>query len=138
MGFDWEGFFSMMGFEDFSYGSPWPNVEGGVNRTFTNLGIGKTVVVAFARNGERKEAELTLEQAPVHYQTAKRIKNKALGMIVSDMTFEVRGYFKFDESAPGVVIVKGQPGNPAAIGGLKPLEIITHVAIQERRVQDTV
>ena len=126
-GFDWEGFFSMMGFEDFSYGSPWPNVEGGVNRTFTSLGIGKTVVVAFARNGERKEVELTLEQAPVHYQTAKRIKNKALGMIVSDMTFEVRGYFKFDEAAPGVVVVKVQPGNPAAIGGLKPLEIITHV-----------
>ena len=43
------------------------------------------------------------------------------------MTFEVRGYFKFDAEAPGVVVVKVQPGNPAAIGGLKPLEIITHV-----------
>jgi len=128
-GFDWSAFFEMMGFsdEDFSGVSPWPNVERGVNRTFTDLGIGKKVVVAYVRGGERKETEMTLEQAPVHYQTAKRVKNKALGMIVSDMTFEVRGYFKFPSDAPGVVIVKVQPGNPAAIGGLRPLEIITHV-----------
>ena len=128
-GFDWESFFAMMGVDGdlFSDRSPWPNVEGGVNRAFTRFGIGKTVVIAYARDGERREATLTLEQAPVHYQTAKRIKNKRLGLIVSDMTFEVRGYFKFDAEAPGVVVVKVQPGNPAAIGGLKPLEIITHV-----------
>ncbi|MBO7721950.1 MAG: PDZ domain-containing protein [Kiritimatiellae bacterium] len=128
-GFDWEAFFSMFGLDgDFPSGaSPWPNVEGGVNRTFTRFGIGKKTVIAYSRGGVRKEAELTLEQAPVHYQTARRIKNKRLGMIVSDMTFEVRGYFKFDEKAPGVVVVKVQPGNPAAIGGLRPLEIITHV-----------
>lgn len=128
-GFDWSAFFEAMGFsdEDFCDVSPWPNVERGVNKAFTDLGIGKKVVVAYARGGERKEAEMMLEQAPVHYQTAKRIKNKALGMIVSDMTFEVRGYFRFAADAPGVVIVKVQPGNPAAIGGLRPLEIITHV-----------
>ncbi len=128
-GFDWGGFFGMMENldADFDFGSPWPNVEGGINRAFTRFGIGKKVVVAYVRNGMRMEAELTLEQAPVHYQTAKRIKNKNLGIIVSDMTFEVRGYFKFDETAPGVVVVKVQPGNPAAIGGLRPLEIITHV-----------
>ena len=132
--FDWGAFFSMsIGGEDEDYGgyydgvSPWPNVERGVNRTFTSFGIGKKVVVSYVRDGARKEVELTLEQAPVHYQTAKRIKNKDLGIIVSDMTFEVRGYFKFSEDAPGVVIVKVQPGNPAAIGGLRPLEIITHV-----------
>ena len=134
-GFDWsqyfgafegedEGMFGMM--FDMEY-SPWPNVEAGVNRVFTSFGIGKRVVVDYARDGERKEAELTLEQAPVHYQTAKRIKNKDLGIKVSDMTFEVRGYFKLDDKAPGVVVVKVQPGNPAAIGGVRPLEIITHV-----------
>ena len=132
--FDWGAFFSMsIGGEDEDYGgyyegvSPWPNVERGVNRTFTSFGIGKKVVVSYVRDGARKEVEMTLEQAPVHDQTAKRIKNKDLGIIVSDMTFEVRGYFKFAEDAPGVVIVKVQPGNPAAIGGLRPLEIITHV-----------
>ena len=134
-GFDWSGYFGafesededMLGMMFDAEYSPWPNVEQGVNRVFTSFGIGKRVVVAYARDGERKEVELTLEQAPVHYQTAKRIKNKDLGIKVSDMTFEVRGYFKLDDKAPGVVVVKVQPGNPAAIGGVRPLEIITHV-----------
>ena len=134
-GFDWSRYFGAFEGEDegllgmmfdMEY-SPWPNVEQGVNRVFTSFGIGKQVVVAYVRDGERKEAELTLEQAPVHYQTAKRIKNKDLGIKVSDMTFEVRGYFKLAETDPGVVVVKVQPGNPAAIGGVRPLEIITHV-----------
>ena len=134
-GFDWSRFFGAFEGEDedmfgmmfdMEY-SPWPNVEAGVNRVFTSFGIGKKVVVAYVRDGERKEVEMTLEQAPVHYQTAKRIKNKDLGIKVSDMTFEVRGYFKLDDKAPGVVVVKVQPGNPAAIGGVRPLEIITHV-----------
>ena len=134
-GFDWSEYFGafegededMLGMMFDREYSPWPNVEAGVNRVFTSFGIGKRVVVAYVRDGERKEVELTLEQAPVHYQTAKRIKNKDLGIKVSDMTFEVRGYFKLDDKAPGVVVVKVQPGNPAAIGGVRPLEIITHV-----------
>ena len=134
-GFDWSEYFGafeggdedMLGMMFDREYSPWPNVELGVNRVFTSFGIGRKVVVAYARDGERKEVELTLEQAPVHYQTAKRIKNKELGIKVSDMTFEVRGYFKLDDKAPGVVVVKVQPGNPAAIGGVRPLEIITHV-----------
>ena len=107
--------------------TPWPNVESGVNAEFTRLGIGKDVVVAYARDGERREAAMKLEQAPVHFQSAKRIKNKELGIKVADMTFEVRGYFKFGEDAPGVVVEKVQPGHPAAIAGVRPLEIITHV-----------
>jgi len=138
VGFDWSEYFDAFGGGDDEEGggiffgldddsTPWPNVERGVNRLFTKLGIGKDVVVAYARDGVRKEAGLKLAQAPVHFQTAKRIKNKSLGLKVSDMTFEVRGYFKFDAAAPGVVIVKVQPGNPAAIAGLRPLEIVTHV-----------
>ena len=134
-GFDWSEYFGSFdvgeeggGFMMFGGDySPWPDVEGGINRTFTDFGIGKAVVVAYVRGGVRREAEMTLEQAPVHYQTAKRVKNKQLGMIVSDLTFEVRGYFKLADDAPGVVIAKIQPANPAAIAGLRPLEIITHV-----------
>ena len=116
------GMFSSMGAV-----APWPNVESGVNAEFTRLGIGKDVVVAYARDGERREAAMKLEQAPVHFQTAKRIKNKELGIKVADMTFEVRGYFKLGDDAPGVVVEKVQPGHPAAIAGVRPLEIITHV-----------
>ena len=31
-----------------------------------------------------------LEQAPVHYRTARRIRNRTLGLVAADLTFSVR------------------------------------------------
>ncbi len=107
--------------------SPWPDVERGVNETFTKFGIGTEVEVGYASNGEKKEVRLSLAQAPTHFRSAKRFKSKALGAAFADLTFEVRGYYKLADDAPGVVVSKVQPGNPAAVAGLRPLEIVTHV-----------
>lgn len=134
-GFDWDEFFGAFDSDNEEFlemlgmhvPEPWPNVEGGINEVLTRIGIGRRVVVSFLRGAERKEAELVLEQAPVHFRTAKQIKNRTLGIKVADLTFEVRSYFKMKDDDPGVVVTKIQPGNPAAVAGLRPLEIITHV-----------
>ena len=94
---------------------------------FTKLGIGTKVVLAWISDGEKKESEIVLEQAPVHYRTAKRIRNRTLGLVAADLTFEVRAYLKLGEDAPGVVITKMQDGSPAAVAGLRPFEVITSV-----------
>ena len=94
---------------------------------FTKLGIGTKVVLAWASGGEKHEAELVLEQAPVHYRTARRIRNRTLGLVAADLTFEVRAYLKLADDAPGVVITKMQEGSPAAVAGLRPFEVITSV-----------
>lgn len=107
--------------------TPWPEVEGGVNETFTRLGIGTKVVLAWVQDGEKREAELMLEQAPVHHRTAKRVRNRQLGLVAADLTFEVRAYLKLADDAPGVVIAKMQEGSPAAVAGLRPCEVITEV-----------
>lgn len=107
--------------------TPWTQVESGVNATLTKLGIGTKVVLAWVSNGEKKEAELVLERAPVHYRTAKRIRNRTLGLVAADLTFEVRAYLKLADDAPGVVISKMQEGSPAAVAGLRPFEVITEV-----------
>ena len=107
--------------------SPWPDVEKGVNETFTKFGIGTEVDVGYASDGVKKEARLSLAQAPTHFRSAKRFKSKAMGAAFADLTFEVRGYYKLADDAPGVVVSKVQPGNPAAVAGLRPLEVITHV-----------
>ena len=60
-------------------------------------------------------------------KNAPKARNRALGLSVRDMTFEVRRFFKFDEKAPGVVIAKVKPGSPAAVAGLKPFELVTEV-----------
>ena len=93
----------------------------------TKFGIGTEVEVGYASNGEKKEVRLSLAQAPTHFRSAKRFKSKALGAAFADLTFEVRGYYKLADDAPGVVVSKVQPGNPAAVAGLRPLEIVTHV-----------
>jgi len=117
--------FSML--DKFGAPTPWPQVEGGVNEMFTKLGIGTKVVLAWISDGEKKESEIVLEQAPVHYRTAKRIRNRTLGLVAADLTFEVRAYLKLGEDAPGVVITKMQDGSPAAVAGLRPFEVITSV-----------
>ena len=114
-------------FDRYDAPTPWPQVEGGVNEMFTKLGIGTKVVLAWSSAGEQHEAELVLEQAPVHYRTAKRIRNRVLGLVAADLTFEVRAYLKLGDDAPGVVITKMQEGSPAAVAGLRPFEVITAV-----------
>ena len=107
--------------------TPWPKVEEGVNDVFTRMGIGTKVVIAWVSNGEKREAELVLEQAPVHYHTARRIRNRTLGLVAADLTFEVRSFLKLANDAPGVVISKMQQGSPSAVAGLRPFEVITSV-----------
>ena len=109
--------------------TPWPNAEGGVNGVFSRLGIGSKVVVAWVAVPERvrREAPMTLVQIPVHYNNARRSRNRDIGMTVCDMTYEVRTYFRLDDDAPGVVVSKLKPGDPAAVAGLRPYEIITDV-----------
>ena len=72
-------------------------------------------------------AQLVIEQGPPHYDAAPRHKSKALGLTVRDLTFEVRRYLKKTADQPGVVISKIDRGSKAAVAGLKPYEVITHV-----------
>lgn len=128
-GIDIESIFGRMPVSAFDrYGmTPWPQVESGVNEVFTRLGIGTKVVIAWVSGGEKHEAELVLEQAPVHYRTTRRIRNRTLGIVAADLTFEVRAFLKLADDAPGVVITKMQEGSPAAVAGLRPFEVITSV-----------
>ena len=63
-----------------------------------------------------------------HYKQSLRVVDKLEnGGAGLNLTYEVRGYYKLADDAPGVVVSKVQPGNPAAVAGLRPLEIVTHV-----------
>ena len=122
--FEHEGLLEMAGDQ---LPTPWEDVEKGVNATLTEFGVGAEVIVAWVRDGRRMEAKTKLELAPVHFRNAPRTRSKDLGITVADMTYEVRKYFKFGDDAPGVVVVKIKGGGPAAVAGLKPLELITQV-----------
>lgn len=128
-GRDWSMYFENE--EVFSYygitATPWTDVESDTNRELSKFGVGAKVTLIYLRDGKRCETELTLDAAPPHYKNAPKSRNRTLGTLVKDMTFEVRRFFKFDDKAPGVVIAKIKPGSPAAVAGLKVYELITEV-----------
>ena len=107
--------------------TPWSDVENGLNQELTKYGAGSKIIIVYVRDGKRNEVEVTLESAPPHYKNAPKARNRTLGILVRDITFEVRRFFKFDDKAPGVVVAKIKPGSPAAVAGLKVYELITEV-----------
>ncbi len=106
---------------------PWPPAESELNRVLTNLGFGTTVAAEFARDGKPFRETFTITQGPRHYDMAPQFDCDSLGMTVRDMTYEVRRYFLRRPDDPGVIIATLEPGSRAAVAGVKPLEIITHV-----------
>ncbi len=106
---------------------PWPSVASNLNRALTDMGFGKKYVAEFFHQGRVVKRQFEITQSPPHYEGAPRYKSKPLGLTVCDLTYEARRYFQKSEDDPGVVISKIEPGSKAAVGGLKPFEIITHV-----------
>lgn len=107
--------------------TPWPVLESGIRDTVAKFGIGARVDVSWVSGGVLRNGECVIALAPPHYQTAPRLRNGDLTIVVADMTREVRKYFKFDDKAPGVVISKVKTGGVGAVAGLRPLELIIEV-----------
>ncbi len=106
---------------------PWPSAEDEFTRALTDLGIGRKYVAEFFHDGEVLKKAFENVEGPPHFESAPRYKSKALGLTVRDFTYEVRRYFQKEADDPGVVISRIEPGSKAAVAGMKPFELITHV-----------
>ena len=107
--------------------SPWPPAENAFTRKLTDLGFGTKYAAEFFIDGQIVNKDFVVTQSPRHFDSAPRHKSEILGMTVRDLTFEVRRHLLMKPDDPGVVISKIEPGEKAAIAGIKPYEIITHV-----------
>ena len=112
--------------------TPWPNVNNTFNQSLTNLGFGTSARLDVFRNGEMFTKPFTVTQSPDHYNATARFESESLGMDVRDMTFEIRRYFQLTEEDAGVIVSKLEPGEKAAVAGLKPYEII--IAVNDQPV----
>lgn len=106
---------------------PWPAADSSLAQSLTRLGFGRAFELELFRDGEVKRIAMTVEQSPHHFDSAARHKNKALGITVRNLTYEVNRYFQRTTDEPGLIISKIEPGSKASVAGLKPYEIITHV-----------
>jgi hypothetical protein len=108
-------------------GAPWPSAENMVTRALTNLGFGRSFQGEFCRDGKTFTKDFKVVEGPPHFDAAPQHKSTKLGLTVRDLTFEVRRHFQKTPDDPGVIVSKIEPGERAAIAGLRPFEIITRV-----------
>lgn len=106
---------------------PWPLAEDEFTRALTDLGIGRKYTAEFFHDGKVLRKDFEIVEGPPHFESAPRYKSPALGLTVRDFTYEVRRYFQKGPNEPGVVISKIEPGSKAAVAGMKPFELVTHV-----------
>ncbi len=107
--------------------TPWPAVESGFIRSLTDLGAGTRFTIDVYRDTRLDAVAMEVVMGPSHYGSAPRQKLDALGVTVRDFTYEVRRYYQQAADEPGVIISKIEPGEKAAVAGIRPFELITHV-----------
>ncbi len=110
-----------------SVSRPWPSADSTLAQSLTRLGFGRPFELELFRDGDVKRLPMTVTQSPPHYDSAAKHKNKALGITVRNLTYEVNRYFQRSADEPGLIISRIEPGSKASVAGLKPFEIITHV-----------
>lgn len=107
--------------------TPWSSAENSFTRALTDIGVGQKYTAEFFHNGEVVKKDFVVVLGPRHYGSAPRYKSRSLGLTVRDLTYEVRRYFRTEAGDLGVIVSKIEPGGKAAIAGIMPYEIITHV-----------
>lgn len=107
--------------------TPWPPAESKLNRKLTDVGFDKKYVATFFTGGKEVKKTFTVLACPTHYESAPTHKSAALGVTVRDLTFEARRFFQKTATDPGVIVYAVEPGSRGGVGGLRPLELITHV-----------
>ena len=107
--------------------TPWPAAENAFRRALTDISFGTEYAAEFFHEGETSQRTFKVVEGPTHYGSAPQYKSDALGLTVRDLTFEVRRYFQKEAGDAGVIVSKIESGGKAAVSGIKPYEIITHV-----------
>lgn len=107
--------------------APWPPRKNRLTEALTGIGPGKEADLSFARDGEEKTVALRLELGPADFHSAELHKSESLGATVKSLTYEVRRFYKLTQDAPGVIVSKIETGGKAAVGGMRPYELVTHV-----------
>ncbi len=106
---------------------PWTDANNAFNRFLTHMGEGTGLTLDIMRDKVPKQRRFTIHTGPPTYASAARINMETLGLTVRDLTYEVRNFLQRQEDDPGVVVSRIEPGGKAAVAGIRPFELVTHV-----------
>ena len=98
-----------------------------VHQGAAGIGEGEKVKLTFLHEGQERSEEFTIEQAPRDFTSAKKYKNRQVGLTVKDLTYEVRVGLRLGDEKKAVVVAKIEPGSPAEVANIEPFELITAV-----------
>ena len=117
---------------------PWCVNINPMNKLLAQCIPGRAYSVEIIRNGKDIVLPgLAVEFGPEDFTNSAKFKMASTGLTVKNLTYEARRYLKFAPDAPGVVVAKLEPGEKAAVAGLKPYEVIVSVDGQPvRNVKD--
>ena len=96
------------------------------------IGPDRTIEVTFcSRRGSDQWNLFTktakVQPAPLDYDSAKKYRDRPIGLTVRDLTYEVRQALKMSPDAPGVVVSKVEEGTPAAVAKINEGALITRI-----------
>jgi len=107
--------------------SPWPPANNYLNQILTQIGEDKKITLTFWRGDKEQTIDFTLEKAPYDYESADKYKDENTGLTVRELTYEVRYAWRLPKDFKGLIISKIEEGSKAAIGGVRPFELITKI-----------
>jgi hypothetical protein len=107
---------------------PWSNRRNLITELLEVIGEGKTVSLTWLDSKRRETTKnFQVELAPPDFSNAPKFKDKAVGLTVRELTYEVRHSLLLPKDQKGVVIAEIESGSPASIARVGFYEIIPRI-----------
>jgi hypothetical protein len=137
---DWEDFdvpeeFEAMGWRP-PRKRPWSSRDNFFTRMLGVIGEGESAEVTYLHEGKELKKEFVIEQSPRDALSAKKYKDRKIGLTVKNLTYEVRTALKLSTEEKAIVVSKVEPGTPAALARINAFELIRAVDGQEMHSVD--
>jgi hypothetical protein len=106
---------------------PWRPRGNALVRLLLAWETGTPYEVGYARAGTVRTALAAVEPGPRDVTSARRARDEGTGLLVKELTYEVRAGLRLAEGAPGVLVAEVLEGSPAALARVLPYEVVREV-----------
>ncbi len=96
----------------------------GFTKLVRDTGTGATVTIDLLRGGQPLSLEVTLAALPTSAQEAGEYEDNVLGLVVREITRDVRIALNIAEDVKGVIVRRVKSGSPAQLGKMRPGVIV--------------